>query len=965
MVQYMALETDNEVPMGLIRNGFAIISLILRRSNSHLGLLLAVWSGLSLAIALIVAIPAYAEASGYRILLASLAENNEDDNVPPFSLVYTYGGASDKPISWQRYQEANAFAASLVDSLNLPSERSVRYGGTEQMRLLPPSGEGKELLFARVSFLSGLQDQTNIIEGSWPKPFNREGPVEVLVADRVANQNTLLVGDTYLLRATSVGLALPVRIAGTWRARDAESSYWFNPPSTYSQMLLVPEESFRMIADNPSVSLVTYASWYSAIEGDNVRSAQVPRITEQITNGTADFQRLLPNVEPRRSPIDALLRHRDQVRVLTVNLALFSVPLLGLLIYFVVQVAGMVVQRQQQEIAVLRSRGGSGVQVLGLAFGEALLLCGASLAAGLALGLGIAHAMLWTQSFLSFVPQPTPPVDLPGASVRYGIYMALLVLPAILLPAFWASRRTIISFKQERARAQAAPLIRQVLSDILLLLPALYGLQQLRLQGLLSVPGISSGADAAGDPFRNPLLLLAPALFVFALAQLVIHLFPQLLALLAWLFGRLPGVAMLLAMRFLARTARGYRAPVLLLTLTLALAAFTASMARTLDTHSVDRAAYAGGADVRLVFQNAGQTGSGDTGAAATSEADPANQGNLDYLFVPPEDYLSIPGVTGVTRAASSRSTLITGSARDAATFLAIDRQTMPEVLAKAWRPGYAGESLGALMNRLADSPEAALISARYAAENGLRTGDVVKLELNDRGAEKDVSFRIVGTVAYFPSLYEEQGPFLIGNLDYSADEQGGLYPYELWLATNPGADLKVIEGYALGNRLEVKEGTPRELLTADLLRPERQGLFGLLSVGFLAAALVTMLGFLIFSLVSFQRRLVELGMLRAIGLSTGQLTALLIVEQALVIGIGTLAGTAFGVQASRLFVPFLQVRTGQFPDTPPFVVQIAWEQIAQIFVVAGTLLVLAVVATVLLLRRMRIFEAVKLGEAV
>jgi hypothetical protein len=33
--------------------------------------------------------------------------------------------------------------------------------------------------------------------------------------------------------------------------------------------------------------------------------------------------------------------------------------------------------------------------------------------------------------------------------------------------------------------------------------------------------------------------------------------------------------------------------------------------------------------------------------------------------------------------------------------------------------------------------------------------------------------------------------------------------------------------------------------------------------------------------------------------------------------------------------------------------------------VVAGTLLVLAVVATVLLLRRMRIFEAVKLGEAV
>lgn len=951
--------------MDRLSNSFAIVALILRRSTSHIGLLLAVWSGLTLAIALIVAIPAYAEASGYRILLASIAEENEQDNVPPFSLVYTYGGASDEPMSWQRYQEADAFAASLIAGINLPSERTVRYSGTEQMRLLPEDGEGKELLFGRVSFLSGLQDEITLIEGAWPKDFNFDGPVEVLVADRVASQNTLLVGDVFLLRAVSTGLALPVRIAGTWRARDAESSYWFNSPSTYSQMLLVPEVSFKKIVDNNSVKLVHYAAWYAAIEGANVRSAQVPRLTDQITNGTADFGRLLPNVELRRSPVDALLRHRDQVRVLTVNLALFSVPLLGLLIYFVVQVAGMVVQRQQQEIAVLRSRGSSSVQVLGLAFGEALLLCGASLVAGLALGLGIAHVMLWTQSFLSFAPQPTPPVDLPSASLRYGVFMAVLVLPAILLPALWASRRTIISFKQERARAQRAPLLRQVLSDIALLLPALYGLQQLRLQGLLSVPGLSSaGANAAGDPFRNPLLLLAPALFVFALSMLVIHLLPHVLALLAWAFGWLPGVAMLLAMRFLARTTRVYRAPVLLIALTLSLAAFTASMARTLDAHSVERASYAGAADVRLAFQNAGTSGTGVTGDTG-QESDPASEGNLDYLFVPPDDYLSIPGVTAVSRAAPSRATLVAGGAAAEGTFLAIDRQTMPAVLDKSWRPNYADESLGALMNRLADSPDAALISERYATERGLREGDVVTMQLSDRGSETDVAFRIVGTVRYFPSLYEEQGPYLIGNLDYSADEQGGLYPYELWLATGPGADLKTIKAYALGNRLEARDDSPQELLAADLQRPERQGLFGLLSVGFLAAALVTMLGFLIFSLVSFQRRLVELGMLRAIGLSTSQLTALLIVEQALVIGVGTLAGTVLGVQASRLFVPFLQVRTGAFPDTPPFVVQVAWEQITQIYLVAGALLILAVVATMLLLRRMRIFEAVKLGEAV
>jgi putative ABC transport system permease protein len=498
-----------------------------------------------------------------------------------------------------------------------------------------------------------------------------------------------------------------------------------------------------------------------------------------------------------------------------------------------------------------------------------------------------------------------------------------------------------------------------------LLLPALYGLQQLRLQGMLSVPGIAAAAD---DPFRNPLLLLAPALFVFALAMLALHLLPPLLELLSRLLGRLPGVALVLALRFLSRTAQAYRAPVLLITLTLSLAAFTASMARTLDRHSVDRARYTAGADVRLVYQNAGTTGDSSSGVAQPQPdlaSDPEAVRNIDYLFVPPDDYLEIPGVTAVSRVAPSKAEVVLQGAADDGFFLAVDRQSLPGVLADAWRSDYGPESLGALLNLLAESPDAALVSAEYAAQRGLRAGDRLILRLNDRGESFDVPFSIVGTLRYFPALYPEAGPFVIGNLDYSADQQGGLYPYELWLDTGPGANLRTIRGIAQGRGLEVLEDTPEELLTADLLRPERQGLFGLLSVGFLAAALVTGIGFLVYTLLSFQRRMVELGMLRAIGLGTGQLTALLVCEQTLVIGAGTALGTGLGVLASRMFVPFLQVRTGEYPDTPPFLVQVAWEQIGLIYAVTGALLLLTLALTLLLLQRMRIFEAVKLGEAV
>jgi putative ABC transport system permease protein len=98
--------------------------------------------------------------------------------------------------------------------------------------------------------------------------------------------------------------------------------------------------------------------------------------------------------------------------------------------------------------------------------------------------------------------------------------------------------------------------------------------------------------------------------------------------------------------------------------------------------------------------------------------------------------------------------------------------------------------------------------------------------------------------------------------------------------------------------------------ILAEQRRPDRQGLFGLLSVGFVASAILTVLGFLLYALFSFRRRFIEMGILRAIGLSVRQMIGLLAAELGLLILIGMAAGTALGVLASWLFVPFLQMGT-------------------------------------------------------
>jgi putative ABC transport system permease protein len=129
------------------------------------------------------------------------------------------------------------------------------------------------------------------------------------------------------------------------------------------------------------------------------------------------------------------------------------------------------------------------------------------------------------------------------------------------------------------------------------------------------------------------------------------------------------------------------------------------------------------------------------------------------------------------------------------------------------------------------------------------------------------------------------------------------------------------------------------------------------------ASALLTVLGFLIYSYISFTQRYIELGVLRAIGLSVFQMGTFLTGELLTLIATGAAAGTGLGVLVSNLFIPFFQVQGGKHPFTPPFVVQIAWSEIVYIYAIFGAMFVAGVIVLLFSLTRMRIFEAVKLGE--
>jgi putative ABC transport system permease protein len=260
------------------------------------------------------------------------------------------------------------------------------------------------------------------------------------------------------------------------------------------------------------------------------------------------------------------------------------------------------------------------------------------------------------------------------------------------------------------------------------------------------------------------------------------------------------------------------------------------------------------------------------------------------------------------------------------------------------------------------------LVPRDFMARHALNVGDAVRVAVSTDEGIIEPDLRIVGSFDLFPTWYPEgergHEPLFVGNLDHVFERAEGQFPYDVWIAADADADYeRIVAGLRASQITVLGWDAPVLEISKAQQRPERQGLFGLLSVGFLSTALLTALGFLLYAFFSFRRRFIEMGVLRAIGLSLGQMVAFLAWELAFLVLLGVIAGTGLGVWVSLLFIPYLQVGAGPSAYIPPYVVEIAWSGVLRIYALFGLLFVVSLAGLTALLLRMRIFQAIKLGD--
>ncbi|MEZ4571791.1 MAG: FtsX-like permease family protein [Thermomicrobiales bacterium] len=234
-------------------------------------------------------------------------------------------------------------------------------------------------------------------------------------------------------------------------------------------------------------------------------------------------------------------------------------------------------------------------------------------------------------------------------------------------------------------------------------------------------------------------------------------------------------------------------------------------------------------------------------------------------------------------------------------------------------------------------------------------------------GADRPV--RIAGVLRSFPSLdpLDEMiivvdGPTLDA-LQYIERGRASTSFDEWWLAVDDGASDDIAARLDAApfnsNQIQTRVERTRDLRTD----PVALGTLGALTLGFVAAIVFAIVGFVSSAVVGARERMTEFALLRAIGLSSRQLAGWLLIENGFLVVLSLLGGTLLGFLLSWLILPMITVNREAEQVFPSLIVVIPWRTI--LLLEAAILLLLLVVSAVLavVLRRIGLGQALRIGE--
>ncbi len=672
----------------------AVLALVLRRALGNWRLLAVVTAGVVFAAALTASTAIYADAIRDLGLSHALRGQTQLDLDTIVTTTSTRLAASeDAPRRQSTQGIARAYAGHWLGA-------PVEYGRSATFYLSPPGQPASTADNRPRSFLQyqdGLPEHVRVTDGTLTlhtdSPADPKQPptINVVGGKATADRLKVQVGDRFDLHPYWHLEMAPVSVfvAGIIEPKDANEGYWMGKGDRFS--LESPSwDTYPFFVDRDTLE-GTIAAYLPDIEGDfttlfptrasAINADNATRALNGFNGMEAQLRAQIPRTSISTVVPETISTFQSKLFFSRLPLFALMMQVVGIVLYYIAMVSTMLVDRQAGEVALLKSRGASTRQIVGVYAIEGGII---------ALLGGVLGPMLAAATIRLL--GPTPPFhDLSGGallrthiSTQAWLLAALgagLSLAALLWPAYRACRYSIVGFKQALSRPPRTPAFFRYYLDVFLIVVAAVLFYELRQRGSLVTQQLF------GNLKTDPLLLVTPTLFMLTIALLFLRLFPLALRIVARLFGEIGGPSILLGLWHMVRSPVHYSRLILLLILATSLGMFAAGFRATLDRSYRDRAAYQAGADLRAEGVREQLPLAGPDLAAKAQQA------------------LGASAASAAVRENGSYSPKPFESVD--AQVLGIDPATFPGVA--YWRDDFSGSSLAGMAKTLAKSSPAAL----------------------------------------------------------------------------------------------------------------------------------------------------------------------------------------------------------------------------------------------------------------
>ncbi|MFW6264986.1 MAG: FtsX-like permease family protein, partial [Bacillota bacterium] len=775
----------------------------------------------------------------------------------------------DQNEAFQQYLDLDEFFQDNVPSIFNTEKLAFSTSGRTDRKAITPRDSNEESVkrYANISFQTGLKEKVELIEGKWFEESS-EDYIEVVIDENALHNMELKLNNIYqypLERKDDERREyLNFKIVGVFRVDSNfyNAAVWSELPP-FSETFFISENNFEQMIKRDDTKPYQYA-WFWNFDYKPIRINQLPDMLSTLRRVERGMSNISDNTRITNASIRSLSYLIKEADLLRTLLLILSLPILGMIFYYIILAASLTIQKRSNEIALFRSRGAGLFQILFTYILEWLFIGMAALFIGPYLGLFIAKLMGGASGFLEFVNREPLPVTIPANTYFYALLTIGLAIVSCLFLIIPAARESIISYKQNLARNNKKQFWQRYYLDFVLLAFSIYGYRELSKQ----ISMMQSSANYSSDLLLDPMLFLIPVLFLATAGLLTLRLLPYFLRLLTIITEKLPEVSLTVTLRQFFRNPGQYTPLLFFIIMTVSLGIYSSSIARTMNQNYTDSLMYKHGADIVLQERWNFDTSSPPMESRNNPEAEEDDDNEDDNsekqtIFEPPfYIHKQLPGVIDAARVLTKRGNIKIGnSSVGSGTLMAIDPVDFSNV---SWfRDDLTEEHQNYYLNALIENSNAVLVDREFFEDEELALGDWVRLNLGGQNIE----FFVAGVVDLWPTIYPDQFPLLIGNLNY-VQQQYIIEPYEVWLNLEDDAELQlIVDSLAEENIYVSNISDARTKIIENRRDPQRMGLFGILSIGFIVAVLITVLGFFLYNFLSLKSRLLQFGVMRAIGL--------------------------------------------------------------------------------------------------